>query len=34
MPEMRDRTHSRPEELDGELFAWIKESYDFADAKR
>ena len=25
---------SRPEELDGELFAWIKESYDFADAKR
>jgi len=24
---------SRPEELDDELFTWIKESYDFADAK-
>ena len=24
---------SRPEELEDELFTWIKESYDFADAK-
>ncbi len=25
---------SRPEELDGELLGWIREAYDFADAKR
>ena len=25
---------SRPEELDGELFSWLRESYDFAEAPR
>lgn len=25
---------SQPEELDGELLSWIREAYDFADAKR
>ncbi len=25
---------SRPEELDAELLGWIREAYDFADAKR
>ena len=25
---------SRPEELDGELLAWIREAYDFANAKK